>query len=177
MDLNAVFSIFLTIIIEFLFELYILYGLIFKNLKKRKDFILRLIIGFIVVLVVSFVLSIFYYYFSSTILVRIPLYILLFAVSLIHVLSCVEESFWTISFGCLMAYASQNLIYKLSLFVFCILIKFNLIEWWGESWSLWYRVYYYSFFIICIVGLNHIFIKNIAPQFSKKELNIQLLIM
>ena len=177
MDITQIFSIFLTIIIEFMLELYLLYGIIFKNLKRRENFLFRLILGFIIVVIISFSLSIFYYYFIDALWAKILIYLLLFTTSLIHVLCCLDESFWTISFGCLIGYASQNLIYKSFLFFFCITLKFSLVNWWGNAWTLWYRVFYYAFFTISFISIDHIYIKKISSTFSKKELNIQLLIV
>ena len=177
MDIEQVSSIFLTIIVEFLVELYLFYGVIFKNLKRKDNFAIRLIIGFVITIILSFFLSIFYHYFAEEVWVKIFIYILLFSITLLHVFCCIDESLWTISFGCLMAYASQNLIYKSFLFIFCAAIKCNLIWWWGDNWSLWYRIFYYLFFFASFIGIYHLFIKKISTTFSKKELNIQLLIV
>ena len=177
MEIGQILATFLTIIIEFLVELYLFYGLILKNLKRKNHFNLRVTIGFVVTIIISFFLSIFYQYFIDEVWAKIFVYTLLFSVTLIHTFVCIDESFWTISFGCLMAYASQNLIYKSFLFVFSAAIKFNLIWWWGDNWSLWYRVFYYLFFFLALVGIYHLFIKKISTTLSKKELNIQLLIV
>ena len=177
MDISQVLAIFITIIVEFLLQLYLFYGVVLRNLKRRINFKLRVIIGFILVILFALSLSIFYHYFFNALWAKILIYILLFSATVIHALCCIEESFWTISFGCLIAYASQNLIYKFFLFVFCILLKFNLINWWGNSWTIWFRIFYYAFFILSFFGIYNLFLKKISNTFSKKELNIQLLIV
>ena len=177
MNMSEIFATFLTILLEFLFELYIFHGLFLKNLTKRKNFLLRTILGFIPIIAISFGLSIPYYYYSNLVWVRISIYLILFLLSVIHVLFCYKESLGKTFFCCLMSYAAQNLFYKVFLFIFCAVVKLNLTSNWGLLWSVWYRVFYYTILSLTSILVYYGIAKKVSKNIAKKELNIQLLVV
>ena len=91
MNVGQLFTIYATIILEFLLELYILYFLVTKKLKHQEHFKTRLLISTVCLLVISFIISIFYYYFGNTVIGRILVYTSLFILSIVHLKVLFDE--------------------------------------------------------------------------------------
>lgn len=114
-----VLKIYLEIILEFLLELYVFYGLITRGLDRTQRFWVRALGGLLVILMLAFGAAVVYRSFGNTAVGRILIYLVLFAASIAHVRLCFEEFFSTVLFCCTMAYAAQNLCYKLYLLLWC----------------------------------------------------------
>lgn len=115
------------IMLEFLFGLYLFYGMTLWNLHRADRFWLRLILGFVCVLTLTGAASWAYLFWGQNVLGRSTIYIALFAATIAHVRLCFDEPFLTILFCCSVAYAAQNLCYKLYLTVACTaeLLRFS----------------------------------------------------
>ena len=96
MNIGQLFITYATIIVEFLFELYLLYFLITKRLNKKENFKMRFILSTVCLLVVAFLVSIFYYYFGNTVIGRVVVYTSLFLMSIVHLMVLYDAE---ISFG------------------------------------------------------------------------------
>ena len=179
MNLIDLLHIYGNIIIEFLLELYIIYFLITKKLKRKENFKLRLSLGIIGVLSFAFLISIFYYYFGNTVIGRIFVYTSLFIVSIIHFKLILDESFWTVILCATLGYSLQNLVYKAYLTI-----------WTGFQWiglfdgldkfihfEIYYRLLYCLIFTGLIVLIYKLFIKKVRDKFTNTSLKYQLLIL
>lgn len=179
MNLIDLLHIYGNIIIEYLIELYIIYFLITKKLKKNDNYKIRLFLGIIAVLIFSFLVSIFYYYYGNTVLGRIIVYTSLFLISIGHFKLILNESFWTIILCSTLGYALQNLVYKAYLTI-----------WTGFQWcgifnkldqfmhfEIYYRLFYCTIFSILIFLIYKFFIKRIRDKFTNTSLKYQLLIV
>ncbi|MCF0117856.1 MAG: hypothetical protein HUJ61_07425, partial [Bacilli bacterium] len=163
------------VIVEFLAELYIFYGLVMRKLKKKDHFVLKAILGLVCVLLLAFPIAILYYYIGENGAGRILVYSLLFLISLIHCCLCFNESIWTVVLGCVFSYTLQNLVYKVFLTIWVILLWFNLTSDWDELFNLWYRLIYYTNYFGLVVVAEFLFIRKISYGLSGKKLNLQLL--
>ena len=117
MSLDVLFDLYLKVILEFLFEIYIFYFLITRKLKKRENFGVRFIIGSIVLLLFCFLITIFYSFYGDTALGRVLVYTSIFGFTIIHLYYCYDESIWSIILCSTLGYALQNLVYKVFLFI------------------------------------------------------------
>ena len=100
------------VILEFLFEIYVFYLLIARKLKRKENFKFRFIIGLVILLLLSFGISIFYQYYGNTVIGRVLVYSSIFALTIIHLYYSYDESIWTIILCSTLGYALQNLTYK-----------------------------------------------------------------
>ena len=179
MNVGQLFTIYATIILEFLLELYILYFLITKKLKHKEHFKTRLLISTVSLLVTSFIINIFYYYFGNTVIGRILVYTSLFILSIVHLKVLFDESLWTIMIAATLGYAIQNLIYKTYLTLWTICEWTNLLDGIknGVIFEICYRIFYYSIYGIIIFLIYKYFIKKIYEKLSNNNLKYQLLVV
>ena len=175
MNLEQLFIIFGTIIIEFIFEIYLFYFLLMRKLKRKDNFLLRFEIGLVVLILISFLIAIFYYYFGQTVIGRVLVYTSLFGLSIGHLYLCYDESIWSILICSTLAYALQNLVYKIFLIIWTIGLWNNWFDWWGNLFNLYYRILYYSIFAISIFILYKFFVKKFSEKLSNCHLKYQLL--
>lgn len=173
--ISEVVSVYLKIILEFLAELYIFYGLVAFRLERSKYFILKVILGFVVVAAVAFGVSFFYWLYGNTVWGRILVYMFLFAITTVHFKLCFKESYKTVLFSCLLAYAAQNLVYKLFLILWCTGEHLGLFDSWGRTFELYYRLLYYSFFIAVTVLLYFLLIRRQNKRLSNSQINNRML--
>ena len=103
------------IILQFLVEIYVFYGLLTHNLRREPLFWLRAVAGGAAMLLLAAGAAAVYPFCGYTVAGRIGIYLVLFGASVSHVWLCFAESFPTILFCCSVSYAAQNLCYKLRL--------------------------------------------------------------
>ena len=170
---------FLTIIGEFLFELYLFYFLITLKIKKKENFISKLLIGFLVVFACAFLLTIAYYYIGNTVIGRVIIYTSLFVLSIFHLKFCFEESLWTILLCSTFAYALQNLLYKASLTVWTFFQWHNFYRFFQSfmSFDVYYRIFYYLFLLVAYLLIYKFIIKKIYKSVSTSTLKYQFLLI
>ncbi len=173
--MGEVVSVYLKIIIEFLAELYIFYGLVGFRLERSKYFILKLVSGLAAVLAVAFGVAYFYWLYGSTVWGRILVYLFLFGITTLHFRLCFNESYKTVLFCCLLAYAAQNIVYKLFLILWCTGEQLGLFDSWGNLFELYYRLLYYSFFIAVTAGLYFLLIRRQSKRISNSQINNRML--
>ena len=92
MDFSLVIDSFFTIIFGFLFELYLLYVFIVRKLKRKENFVFKFIIGLFLVLLFSFVATIFYVFYGDTVIGRVVVYSFIFIATIIHLYYCFDKS-------------------------------------------------------------------------------------
>lgn len=172
-----VVTIYSNIILEFLLELYIFCFFFFIKLEQRMHFIQRVVGGFAGVLLLAFPIAYLYSFVGANVWGRALIYVLLFIMVNIHAKICYRDSTWVIVFCSSMAYAAQNLMYKLFLTFWCYIEQHNLLGLLGENYSLSYRIIYYSFMVLAILVLYHTFIKRIVGSVYASKMDRSLMIL
>lgn len=175
MDIQQVLSYYGMVLLEFLGELYVFYALVMHRLEKQKPFLLRVFLGLLGIAVLAFGIAFFYALFGNTVWGRVLVYVVLFILTTIHAKLCFKESYRIILFCCSMAYAVQNLVYKCYSFVWCLGDYFHLYDNWGWLFNVWYRLSYYSFFVLATVGSYFLFIRPLINKLSNRQLNRHML--
>ena len=175
--IEAVLTIFGQIIGQFIIELAAFAGIIFFSFKRRKQFVVRLILALIVILSVGFALSFFYYRFGDTVWGRVLVYFFLFAVFALALYFTFNEKIITVLFALGVAYALQNLMYKVWLLLYVGIEQAGWADNWGSNFRVIYLTIYYFFVAIFIVAVGLIysfkFRKRITDHtFNKKVLSI-----
>ena len=171
-EVNVIYQ---KIILEFLFELYVFYALTTRKLNRAPRFWVRALAGLGGVLTLSYGAAFFYRSFGNTVLGRIGIYIFLFAVTAVHVRLCFHESFPTILFCCNVAYAAQNLCYKLYLTLWCGGEALRWYDGWGARFDLYYYLMYYVFFALAVAAVYFLFLRGLLRHISRGELDYQML--
>lgn len=163
------------VILEFLFELYVFYGLTFFTLKRRPRFWLRLLGGAAGVLVLAIGAAAAYRLWGDTVLGRIGVYLVLFAVTIAHMYLCFAQQFSTILFCCSVAYAAQNMCYKLRLMVLDLcrgaLDQVRDVP----HFLLYYRIVYVIFFAATAALAYFLFIRRTTRHLNNWQMDRQLL--
>ena len=177
MKMGEIITIYANIILEFLFELYIFCFFFFIKLDARTHFWQRMLLGFAGVLLVSFPIAGLYHVIGTGVWGRVFIYALLFCIVIIHAKICYRDSAWVLLFCTSMAYAAQNLMYKLFLTFWCYVEQHNLLSLFGENYALSYRIIYYSFMVIAILALYFTFIKRIVSSVYANKLDRSLMIL
>lgn len=162
------------IMLEFLFGLYLFYGMTLWNLHRADRFWLRLILGFACVLTLTGAASWAYLFWGQNALGRSTIYIALFAATIAHVRLCFDEPFLTILFCCSVAYAAQNLCYKLYLTVVCgaELLRFS-----GGSFpfDVYSGLFHHGFYVAAALVLYWLFLRRAARLAAICRLDRQML--
>lgn len=165
------------IIVEFLFE-YSVYAVMFLHkLNRRKMFVLRTVIAFIAIFAVGLPVACFYTAFGGTLWGRILVYLFLFAVYTALAEACFKERYLTVFFCCSMAYAVQNLTYKVYLIIWTVGERLRLYDNWNENFNLYYRLMYYTIFTLCAVAFWFLFIRRITEKLQDRKINYKMLLI
>ena len=167
------------VIFEFLFEIYIFYILITRKLKRKENFSKRFIIGLIVVLLLSFLITIFYKAYGNTAIGRVIVYTSIFILTIGHLKICYDEPIWTIILCSVLGYAVQNLVYKIFLVIWTTVLWYKLFDIWDSALTfiLHYRLLYYSIFGLSVFIIYKFFISKIHEKLHDTHLKYQLLII
>ncbi len=162
------------IMLEFLFGLYLFYGMALWNLQRADQFWLRLILGFAGVLVLTGAASWLYLFWGQNALGRSAIYIALFTATIAHVRLCFGEPCLTILFCCSVAYAAQNLCYKLYLTLVCTaeLLRFSVGSF---PLDVYQRLFHHSFYVAAALVLYRLFIHRVARLAASCQLDRQML--
>ena len=173
--IDEVVKIYLNIILEFLLELYVFYVLAMFRFSRSRMFWLKLFSGLVVLAGIAFGAAVFYYYFGSNSFGRIAVYLVLFAVTTGHACLCFSEEKKTVLFGCSVAYAAQNLAYKLFLIFYCAGEQLRIFDSWGSNFSLFYRLMYYAFFIAAAAAIYFFAIRRIIRRLGESAIEYRML--
>ena len=150
------------------------YGMTLWNLHRADRFWLRLILGFACVLTLTGAASWAYLFWGQNALGRSTIYIALFAATIAHVRLCFDEPFLTILFCCSVAYAAQNLCYKLYLTVVCgaELLRFS-----GGSFpfDVYSVLFHHGFYVAAALVLYWLFLRRAARLAAICRLDRQML--
>jgi hypothetical protein len=171
MSFPEILNTFLTIILEFIIQIYIFYFLIAWKLKKKDKFILRLILGFIAILAYSLLVTVFYQLYGDTVFGRVLVYTLIYIMTIIHLYNCFDESIWTIIICSALGYALQNLVYKVFLTIWTIIIEYYAVD------GIWYRIIFYSIFVTFSILLYRFYLSKLHEKLHNSHFKFKLLII
>lgn len=173
--MNEVLFIYVKILLEFLFELYVFYYLVTRKLNRARLFVWKALAGLAVIAAVSYAVAWFYRYFGQTAWGRITVYIFLFVLTTLHLKVCFDETYKTILFCCSLSYAAQNLVYKLFLILWCLLEELRWTDGWGPSFELYYRIFYYIFFAAATAVTYLTLVRRLISRLPNRRFNFRLL--
>jgi len=165
-----------TIMLEFLLELYVFCMFFFVKMERKNKFLLRLFLGTVGVLAISFPIAWLYTAFGSGVWGRVMVYILLFIVVTAHAKLCFHDSIWVVLFCNSMAYAAQNLMYKLFLIFWCYGESSHWFDGWGANFDWLYRMVYYAFMIMVVIVLYFTVIRRITGKIHASKIEGSMLI-
>lgn len=165
------------IIVEFLFEYSVFAVLFLHKLNRKKMFLLRAGLGFVALFATGLPVACFYTAFGGTLWGRILVYVFLFAVFAALACLCFNESPLTVIFCCSMAYAVQNLTYKVYLIIWTFGEHLRLYDNWGENFDVYYRLMYYAIFVCCAVAFWFLFIRRTTLKLQNRKLNYKMLLL
>jgi hypothetical protein len=171
MSFPEILNTFLTIILEFIIQIYIFYFLIAWKLKKKDKFILRLILGFIAILAYSLLVTVFDQLYGDTVFGRVLVYTLIYIMTIIHLYNCFDESIWTIIICSALGYALQNLVYKVFLTIWTIIIEYYAVD------GIWYRIIFYSIFVTFSILLYRFYLSKLHEKLHNSHFKFKLLII
>ena len=175
--ISEVLSAYAEIILEFLLELYIFYALVMNGFARARRFLIKFFGGLAAVVAIAFGTAFLYYFFGNNVYGRIAVYFVLFAATVCHARLCFSERGRTVIFGCSLAYAAQNLTYKLFLIFFCAGENYRIFDGWGDGFALWYRLVYYAFFIVAAAATYFLFIRPLTKKLEYGEIDYRLMII
>ncbi len=170
-----VLRIFGMIIVEFLAELLLFSAMLLRKLKRRKGFVWRLPLSLAALFAAGLLSAWFYSAFGENVFGRIAVYLVLFAVFTLLAAWCFEGPFFTVLFCCSLAYAAQNLAYKLFLIFWTAGEAFRLFDGWGNAFNLYYRLTYYSFLLACAAAEYFFFLRRVAGRLAACDLDSRML--
>lgn len=165
------------IIAEFLFEYFVYAALFLHKLGRRKYFYFRAVPAVVALFALGLPVALFYKAFGTTLWGRILVYSILFALFTLLAWICFDESYLTVLFCCSMAYAAQNLAYKIYLIIWTAGEQLRLYDNWGNKFDLYYRLIYYSVFAVCAVVFWFVFIRRITAKLENRKLNYRMLVI
>lgn len=170
-------TVYANIILEFLMELYIFCLFFFVKLEEKENFVVRILSGFVGLLIGALPVTLLYQAIGMSVWGRVLVYTILFTMVVVHAKFCYRDSKWVIVFCSSMAYAAQNLMYKLFLIFWCYVEHNNLLAMFGDNYALSYRVIYYTFMAVTILLLYFTFIKRIVSSVYAHKLDRSLLVL
>ena len=165
------------IILEFLFEYSVFAALFLYKRKRRGQFALRVVPGVVLLFAIGLPVAYFYSAFGGTLWGRILVYLFLFGVYTLIAFGCFDEKYLTVFFCCGMAYAAQNLVYKVYLILYTLGEQFKLYDNWNENFNLYYRTMYYTIFVVCAFLVWLLFIRRITEKLKTSEINKRMLVI
>ncbi len=181
----TVWQIYRFIIIEFIVEYAVFCILFFLRLSRRRLFWVRAPLSLAGIFALGIPLAFLYSVklgeyadcLGNTITGRVAIYFMLFMAFVLFSWLCFDEKFVKILFICSMAYATQNLSYKLYLVIWTIGEQCGWYNNWGDMFEVYYRLMYYAIFAVCVTGIYFAFIRRVTKKLQGKELNYRMLIL
>ena len=158
----------------FLITLYIFYALTTWRMRRSSAFLPKLLGGGAAVLAIALAMAVAYQVWGQTAVGRSVIYLVLFGVSMAHVQLCFAEGFPAILFCCSVAYAAQNLCYKLYLTVVCgaELLRFS---GGGFPFDVYSGLFHHGFYVAAALVLYQLFLRRVARLAASCRLDRQML--
>ena len=163
------------IIVQFLLELCAFTTIISRFFTRRKYFVIRLVASLLILFACGFGMSFFYYQFGDTVWGRVITYFTLFALVTLLLKVIFKENILLLVFATSIAYALQNVMYKLWLLFYVFCEQIGWADSWGSRFTFIYHVLYYSYITVFVIIIAFIFMKFIHKKFNDKIFNIKIL--
>ena len=160
------------IIYEFIFELYVFYAMLSFGLTRRRYFAVRVVVGLAVMAAVGLGAMAAYHAIGGTVWGRVLIYFLLFVLSVAHFRVCYAENIWVTLFCCDMAYAAQNLVYKVFLTLWCALLGVGFRP---REWQ--YKLIYYAFFAAAAVAMYFVLARRTKKYILRRSQDARTIII
>ena len=173
--MGEVFYLYGIVIAEFLFELCVFCFLFFRKLKRARGFWWKLPLSLAALFALGLPVAWFYTAFGETVWGRTLVYLVLFAAVILFSVWCFSEKFFKVLFCCTLAYAAQNLVYKVFLLFWTGGEAFRLFDGWGNLFDLWYRLVYYSFFAVCAAAVYFLYVRGMEEKLQSCDLDSRML--
>ena len=158
--------IFLEMLVEWIFEFYVISALVSYKLEKRSHFWYRYIGGLVLIIAVAYPLAIAYSSVGNTIIGRSLVYLSLFAFSVYHHIFCYKEELLRNILLCDITYLTQNALYKTTAIFFSIMNYTGAFGSGGPS-AIAYKMTYYLLYAALIVGTYFLYIRKVKDYTSK----------
>lgn len=171
--MGEVFRLYAIVIVEFLAELLVFCVLFLRGLPRPRGFWGRLPLSVLLLFALGIPVALFYTSFGETVYGRILVYLVLFAALILLAFWC-YRSFYAVLFRCTLAYAAQNLVYKLFLVFWTGGEAFRIFDGW-ENFDLCYRLVYYSFFAFFATVVYFLFVRGITRRLGTCRLDHRML--
>ena len=139
------------VIAEWVVEFYVIFALIIAPLKKRENFVIKLIAGFLVVLGVAAGDSVLYMAVGDKVWGRALVYAILFCVSVAHFMLLFDLPVLLVIVFADLAYVIQNLIYRLFRLSWIIMSFVGVIPSEGIGSAAYKTVYYIQFLLQTVI--------------------------
>lgn len=175
--MNDILFVFGTVIVEFLFELYVFCVMFTVKLRRRNRFPLRLALTTPCVLLAGFAAAVFYHYFGFTLWGRVLVYLFLFALTIVQGTLVFDESLWSVVFCLSLAYAAQNLVYKLYLIQYYFGKLAGVYDFSPDALgNFLFRLMYYAVFAALAAGVYFVLARRIYPRLSYHRMNYKIFV-
>ena len=175
--INDVIRIFLTIILQFIAELTIFEIIVFHAFDRYKQSIWRIALSLLLIVSIGFALSFFYYFFGNTVWGRVFVYFTLFFAFITSSKFIFNEKLVPVVFCLGIAYALQNIMYKVWLMIYVTFEQTGLTESWNPHFGLIYRVMYYTYIVLFVLATAFIFNKFFRKQFVDRHFSKKILLV
>lgn len=172
--MTEVFRLYGIVIAEFLFELLVFCALFLRGLERTRGFWVRLTLSLLFLFALGLPVAWFYSLFGERVWGRILVYLFLFVAVILLALWC-YGGFFSVLFRCTLAYAAQNLFYKLFLLLWTAGEALRFFDGWGELFDVWYRLVYYGFFALCAAVVYFAFARGITKRLETCKLDFRML--
>ena len=167
MDLGDItIHIYLEMLVEFVFEFYVISALVSFKLEKRKHFWWKYIIGLLIILAVAYPLAIAYASVGNTVIGRSLTYLCLFLLALYHHILCYKEELLRNILLCDITYLTQNALYKIIAIFFSIMNYTGGFGIGGPS-AIAYKMTYYLVWAALVVGTYFLYIRKVKDYTNK----------
>lgn len=173
--MSEIFRLYGMVIAEFLAELLIFCGMFLFRAERARGFWWKLALSLVAIFALGIPVAWFYTVFGETVWGRILVYLLLFAAVILLAKWCFSEKFFTVLFCCTLAYAAQNLVYKLFLLLWTGGEALRIFDTWGTNFALYYRLVYYSFFAAAACLVYLFFVRGITKELQGCDLDHRML--
>ncbi len=174
--MSEIFRLYGIVIAEFLAELLVFCAMFFRKLKRARGFWWKFPLSLLQLFAVGIPVAWFYSLFGVRYVSgRIVVYLFLFVAVILLSLWCFDEPFFALLFRCTLAYAAQNLVYKLFLIFWTAGEAYRIFDTWGEFFALYYRLIYYACFLVCAVAVYFCFVRGMNKRLEACRLDHRML--
>ncbi len=173
--MSEIFRLYGIVIAEFLAELFVFCAMFLSRAERARGFWWKLVLSLAGLFALGVPVAWFYTAFGEMVWGRVFVYLVLFGAVILLAAWCFSERFFTVLFCCTLAYAAQNLVYKLFLLLWTGGEALRLFDRWGAHFDLFYRLFYYFFFAAAACAVYFLFVRGVTKRLQGCELDHRML--